>query len=74
MMLHASVALSLMKQDLNKPRKCSVKEHDAGQFGTDYNEAIKVDSATEFCGYTSTSALGTVDAMFVESRQVESLL
>lgn len=49
------------------------RARDAGQFGTDYNEAIKVDSATEFCGYTSTSALGTVDAMFVESRQVESL-
>ena len=49
------------------------RARDAGQFGTDYNEAIKVDSETEFCGYTSTTASGTVDAMFVESRKVESL-
>ena len=28
------------------------RAREAGQFGTDYNKAIKTDADTEFCGYT----------------------
>ena len=30
------------------------RAREAGNFGTDYNAAIKVDTQTEFCGYTGT--------------------
>ncbi len=33
------------------------RAREAGQFGTDYNAAIKVDTQTEFCGYVGTKAL-----------------
>ncbi len=42
-------------------------------FGTDYNAAIKVDTQTEFCGYTGTKGSSSVAAMFVEGNEVESL-
>jgi alanyl-tRNA synthetase len=49
------------------------RAREAGQFGTDYNEAIKVDTQTEFCGYTGTEGEGAVDAMFVEGEETDSL-
>jgi alanyl-tRNA synthetase len=49
------------------------RAREAGQFGTDYNEAIKVDTQTEFCGYTGTEGQGAVDAMFVEGEETDSL-
>ncbi|SEG59056.1 alanine--tRNA ligase [Vibrio hangzhouensis] len=49
------------------------RAREAGQFGTDYNAAIKVDTNTEFCGYTGTEGSSTVAAMFVEGSEVEAL-
>ncbi|MGR5221682.1 alanine--tRNA ligase [Vibrio parahaemolyticus] len=49
------------------------RAREAGQFGTDYNAAIKVDTNTEFCGYTGTEGASTVAAMFVEGNEVEAL-
>jgi alanyl-tRNA synthetase len=49
------------------------RAREAGQFGTDYNAAIKVDTDTEFCGYTGSEGNSTVAAMFVEGNEVEAL-
>lgn len=49
------------------------RAREAGQFGTDYNAAIKVDTDTEFCGYTGTEGSSTVAAMLVEGNEVEAL-
>ena len=49
------------------------RAREAGNFGTDYNAAIKVDTQTEFCGYTGTKDSSSVAAMFVEGNEVESL-
>ncbi len=49
------------------------RAREAGNFGTDYNAAIKVDTQTEFCGYTGTKGSSSVAAMFVEGNEVESL-
>ena len=49
------------------------RAREAGQFGTDYNAAIKVDTNTEFCGYEATEGQGVVASLFVEGNEVESL-
>lgn len=49
------------------------RAREAGQFGTDYNDVIKVDGSTEFCGYDGTQGTGTVEAMFIEGNEVDSL-
>ncbi|WP_114766631.1 alanine--tRNA ligase [Vibrio rhodolitus] len=49
------------------------RAREAGQFGTDYNAAIKTDAQTEFCGYAGTEGSSVVAAMFVEGNEVESL-
>ncbi|HCG9610787.1 alanine--tRNA ligase [Vibrio parahaemolyticus] len=49
------------------------RAREAGQFGTDYNAVIKVDTQTEFCGYVGTKGSSSVAAMFVEGNEVDSL-
>ncbi|SDH37441.1 alanyl-tRNA synthetase [Vibrio xiamenensis] len=49
------------------------RAREAGQFGTDYNNSIKVDSATEFCGYSATQGNSNITALFVDGEEVESL-
>jgi len=49
------------------------RAREAGHFGTDYNALIKVDGSTEFCGYSATQGEGSINAMFVEGDEVESL-
>ncbi|MCJ2378842.1 alanine--tRNA ligase [Vibrio sp. ZSDZ34] len=49
------------------------RAREAGQFGTDYNATIKIDTNTEFCGYTATEGKSTVAAMFVEGTETEAL-
>ncbi len=49
------------------------RAREAGQFGTDYNAAIKVDTDTEFCGYTGTEGSSSVAAMFAEGAEVDVL-
>ncbi|SON48083.1 alanine--tRNA ligase [Vibrio tapetis] len=49
------------------------RAREAGQFGTDYNDVIKVDTNTEFCGYSATEGQSIIASMFVEGNEVQSL-
>lgn len=49
------------------------RAREAGQFGTDYNAAIKVDTASEFSGYGSTESESKITDIFVDGEAVESL-
>ncbi|PML46034.1 alanine--tRNA ligase [Vibrio tasmaniensis] len=49
------------------------RAREAGQFGTDYNATIKVDTNTDFCGYTGTEGAGEISALFVDGEEVSSL-
>ncbi|MEZ9921673.1 alanine--tRNA ligase [Vibrio breoganii] len=49
------------------------RAREAGQFGTDYNETIKLDSTTEFCGYAATDGESNIEAIFVEGQPTENL-
>ncbi|MDD9195866.1 alanine--tRNA ligase [Aliivibrio sp. S3MY1] len=49
------------------------RAREAGQFGTDYNAIIKVESETVFHGYDSTEAKATVLEIFREGEGVETL-
>ncbi|MCL9773509.1 alanine--tRNA ligase [Vibrio methylphosphonaticus] len=49
------------------------RAREAGQFGTDYNATIKVDTNTEFCGYSTTQGASTIAALFVEGNEVDAL-
>jgi len=49
------------------------RARDAGQFGVDYNEAIKVDVNTEFCGYAGTDGDGEVVGLYRGSEAVDSI-
>ncbi|MCE7586601.1 alanine--tRNA ligase [Vibrio fluvialis] len=49
------------------------RAREAGQFGTDYNQLIKVEGTTEFCGYSATQGEGVIADMFVEGKEAASL-
>ncbi|WP_415720026.1 alanine--tRNA ligase [Photobacterium ganghwense] len=49
------------------------RAREAGQFGVDYNDAIKVDADTEFCGYSATEGESTVVALYREGEQVDTV-
>ncbi|MFH0223457.1 alanine--tRNA ligase [Vibrio furnissii] len=49
------------------------RAREAGHFGTDYNQLIKVEGATEFCGYSATQGESTITEMFVEGQAAASL-
>ncbi|NLS12820.1 alanine--tRNA ligase [Vibrio sp. SM6] len=49
------------------------RAREAGQFGTDYNAAIKVDTASEFCGYAATEGQSSVTDLFVDGKAVDAL-
>lgn len=49
------------------------RAREAGQFGTDYNEAIKIDSTSEFCGYSASTGNSELEAIFVEGEEVDNL-
>ncbi|UXI01770.1 alanine--tRNA ligase [Photobacterium sp. TY1-4] len=49
------------------------RAREAGQFGVDYNDAIKVDANTEFCGYSGTQGEGEVIALYHNGEAVESI-
>ncbi|KHT62401.1 alanyl-tRNA synthetase [Photobacterium gaetbulicola] len=49
------------------------RARDAGQFGVDYNDAIKVDADTEFCGYDATEGQATVVALYREGEAVDAI-
>ncbi|MFT5704145.1 MAG: alanyl-tRNA synthetase [Shewanella sp.] len=45
----------------------------AGQFGTDYNESLKIDEQTHFSGYTELTASGQVTAIYQAGELTDSL-
>ncbi|EKO3949479.1 alanine--tRNA ligase [Vibrio fluvialis] len=49
------------------------RAREAGQFGTDYNQLIKVEGTTEFCGYSATQGESVIADMFVEGKEAASL-
>ncbi|WP_087018119.1 alanine--tRNA ligase [Thaumasiovibrio subtropicus] len=49
------------------------RARDAGQFGVDYNDAIKVDGESAFCGYDATQGDAKVVALFRDGEAVDTL-
>ncbi|PSV31829.1 alanine--tRNA ligase [Photobacterium sp. GB-72] len=49
------------------------RARDAGNFGVDYNTAIKVDAETEFCGYSATDGEGEIVALYRDGVAVDSV-
>lgn len=49
------------------------RAREAGQFGTDYNQTIKVEHGSDFCGYTGTEGEGSITEIFVDGAPVETL-
>ncbi|WP_305373913.1 alanine--tRNA ligase [Photobacterium leiognathi] len=49
------------------------RARDAGNFGVDYNDAIKVDAETEFCGYSATDGEGEIVALYRDGAAVDSV-
>ncbi|MGF1687691.1 alanine--tRNA ligase [Photobacterium japonica] len=49
------------------------RAREAGQFGVDYNNAIKVDAETAFCGYNATTGEATVVALYRDGEQVDGV-
>ncbi|WCE29253.1 alanine--tRNA ligase [Vibrio sp. SCSIO 43137] len=49
------------------------RAREAGQFATDYNEVIKVDSSSEFSGYQGTEDKSAVVGLFASGNEVDSL-
>ncbi|MFD2178641.1 alanine--tRNA ligase [Veronia pacifica] len=49
------------------------RAREAGQFGVDYSNVIKVDEPSEFTGYGSTSGQGSITAIYVDGAQTETL-
>ncbi|MCL2917669.1 alanine--tRNA ligase [Shewanella litorisediminis] len=44
----------------------------AGQFSADYNAALKIDTATDFCGYTDLAAESKVVALYRDGESVDA--
>ncbi|WP_372871742.1 alanine--tRNA ligase [Shewanella sp.] len=44
----------------------------AGQFSADYNAALKIDTATDFCGYTELAAKSKVVALYLDGESVNT--
>ena len=49
------------------------RARDAGNFGVDYNNAIKVDAETVFCGYSATDGEGEIVALYRDGVAVDSV-
>ncbi|WP_028774693.1 alanine--tRNA ligase [Shewanella waksmanii] len=45
----------------------------AGQFDTDYNDSLKIEGETEFCGYTGLTGESAVNAIYVDGQAVDSI-
>lgn len=45
----------------------------AGQFDTDYNDSLKIEGETEFCGYTGLTGESAVTAIYVDGQAVDSI-
>ncbi|WP_413522698.1 alanine--tRNA ligase [Photobacterium phosphoreum] len=49
------------------------RARDAGNFGVDYNDAIKVDVETTFCGYSATDGEGVIVALYRDGNAVDTI-
>ncbi|PST86715.1 alanine--tRNA ligase [Photobacterium sp. NCIMB 13483] len=49
------------------------RARDAGNFGVDYNDAIKVDAETTFCGYSVTDGEGVIVALYRDGNAVDTI-
>ncbi|MEC6824465.1 alanine--tRNA ligase [Photobacterium piscicola] len=49
------------------------RARDAGNFGIDYNDAIKVDAETTFCGYSATDGEGVIVALYRDGNAVDTI-
>ncbi len=49
------------------------RAREAGQFGTDYNKAIKAESNSEFCGYSDVTGSSVITEIFVEGEAAENI-
>lgn len=49
------------------------RAREAGQFGTDYNKAIKAETETDFCGYSHVIGESVISEIFVEATEVDSI-
>jgi alanyl-tRNA synthetase len=49
------------------------RSQDAGAFGVDYNDVLKLDGATEFTGYDALAGAGTVTALLRDGAEVDTL-
>ena len=49
------------------------RAREAGHFGTDYNKAIKVESNSEFCGYSDVTGSSVITEIFVEGEAAENI-
>ncbi|EAR54715.1 alanyl-tRNA synthetase [Photobacterium sp. SKA34] len=49
------------------------RARDAGNFGVDYNNAIKVDAETVFCGYSATDGESEIVALYRDGVAVDSV-
>ncbi|WP_428613429.1 alanine--tRNA ligase [Shewanella sp.] len=45
----------------------------AGQFDTDYNDSLKIDAETEFCGYNNLNGEAKVVALYADGQAVDAL-
>ena len=49
------------------------RARDAGNFGVDYNDVIKVDAETTFCGYSATDGEGVIVALYRDGNAVDTI-
>ncbi len=49
------------------------RARDAGNFGVDYNDTIKVDAETTFCGYSATDGEGVIVALYRDGNAVDTI-
>lgn len=49
------------------------RARDAGQFGTDYNASLKINTQSSFTGYGETNGQGQITHMFVEGLEIDFL-
>ncbi|MHA3059621.1 alanine--tRNA ligase [Acinetobacter sp. ANC 4636] len=50
------------------------RARDAGKFNVDYNSIVKVDSKTQFDGYTATQGQGQIVAIYKDGEQVDEVV
>ncbi|MFT4020286.1 MAG: alanine--tRNA ligase [Acinetobacter sp.] len=50
------------------------RARDAGKFNVDYNTIVKVDSNTQFDGYTATQGQGQIVAIYKDGEQVDEVV